>query len=83
MISLGIVMEDVLNDALLGLGLAASIFVKNPNQQAAAGTAVSALSQLVQVIDAQITAAATKTAASTSTASSGSIGAAISNPPTA
>src|SRR6185312_10054873 len=51
---INIVIEDILNDALIGLAAAASIFVKNPAHQQQAGNALSVLSQLVQTIDQQL-----------------------------
>lgn len=50
----GTIFEDILDDALLGLAGAASIFVKNPTHQATAGAAITLLSQLVSAIDNQI-----------------------------
>jgi len=68
---INIVIEDILNDALIGLAAAASIFVKNPAHQQQAGNALSVLSQLVQTIDQQLNPqpVATTTASSQTSAS--------------
>lgn len=66
--SAGTVIEDVLDDALLLGSLAASIFVKSPAHQATAGNLISAVAQLIQVIDGQIS-GSSSTSSSTSSAS--------------
>lgn len=64
--SVGVVLEDVLNDALLLGSLAASIFVKNPNNQTTAAAVINAVAQLVQVIDGQISGSSSTSSSSSS-----------------
>lgn len=49
-----ILFENILDDVLLGGAAAAEIFVKNPNHQTEAAHLITAFSNLLQVIHAQI-----------------------------
>jgi hypothetical protein len=51
----GQITDEVLHDLLLAGAFAAKIFVKNPQHQQQAGNLISAIAQVMQVIDPQLT----------------------------